>query len=150
MMTGILNIQKDIEHASAHGSGLLTEADFDLFLSVDPNELVQTFTGCSIQAKKDIEIIGLQEKLVTEEKAMKEPKKKLVDSESSSKSLRTFHDGWLVLVEVEAKVAKLADFMFDTEEEPKQTDGEATVALGRLVITKLVDGLMISLDIKEI
>ena len=39
------------------------------------------------QVKKDLKIIGLQKKLATEEKAMKELKKKLVDSKSSSKVL---------------------------------------------------------------
>lgn len=115
----------------------------------------------SNQVKKDLETIGLRQKLAIEEKAMKELKKKLVDSESSLKvlsqqmhqleeeasdqyafgyswahleSFHRFREGQLVLAEAEPEIAKLANFMSNAmkEEEPKHDDGESDGASGRL------------------
>ncbi|GMN53899.1 hypothetical protein TIFTF001_023029 [Ficus carica] len=70
------------------------------------------------QVKKNLEIIGLREKLATKEKALKELKKKLVDNKSSSKVLsQQIHQ-----LEEEA----------NDEEEPKQVDGKAAGASGLL------------------
>ena len=126
MLADTVSFQKDLEAVSTLGSGLLTQADLDLLLGIDPNELVTSFTSdyvevsdlvtwvvvpligflilltlimlmlqnmqCGLvlaylyaylnsnQAKKDLEIIRLWEKLVTEEKAIKELKKKIVDN----------------------------------------------------------------------
>ncbi|GMN45045.1 hypothetical protein TIFTF001_014238 [Ficus carica] len=66
MLAKTVSFQKDLEAASALGSGLLTQVDLDLLLSVDPNELVTSFTGVSIQEEPkqaDGEAVGASGRL---------------------------------------------------------------------------------------
>lgn len=48
MLADTVSLQNDLEAASTLGSGLLTQADLDMLLSIDPNELVMSFSSGSI------------------------------------------------------------------------------------------------------
>ena len=54
MLADMVSLQNDLEAVFALGSGLLTQADLDLFLGVDLNKLVTSITGGLIQVSDSV------------------------------------------------------------------------------------------------